>query len=419
MAAVTAARPSWWWAVLHNYLYFLALGLSIPVLPRIISTIVNPDGSPDVSPASSVLGGDVESIDKICTFLCVGFLGSASDVVGRKPLLAWSALGFSLTCLLQASSRTTVVPFYVADLVDGVSSCMNTICQAYVTDASPPERRAVNLGLFQGVSVAGAFILGFPLSAILSAQYGLRAPMYVAAAIGFVNFLIALFLTPESLPKAQRKPKLDVARSNPVGALQRLFRGTPLLRGCTATFALLWLANTCINSQFGNYVNYLFGWGPQESAPLLMLIGVMFLLAPATLVPRLGLKHSIEYGMALFGAGLLFTGLSTTPKAVVGSVLLTSIGCIGTVSLVAFIVNQAAPAERGALLGAVETLQELMEAFGHSGYGRLFALAISEKAVRKLPGVPFLVASTLLLGAVATIKRTFAAFPEAAANYLH
>ena len=33
VAAVAASRPSWWWAVLHNYLYFLALGLAIPVLP--------------------------------------------------------------------------------------------------------------------------------------------------------------------------------------------------------------------------------------------------------------------------------------------------------------------------------------------------------------------------------------------------
>ena len=84
--------------MLHNWLYFLALGLSIPVLPRVISTIVNADGSPDVSPASSVLSGDVEALDKVITFLCVGFLGAASDVLGRKALMAYSALGFACTC---------------------------------------------------------------------------------------------------------------------------------------------------------------------------------------------------------------------------------------------------------------------------------------------------------------------------------
>ena len=111
----------------------------------------------------------------MCTFLCVGFLGALSDVKGRKPLMAYSALGFAATCYLQASAKTNTALLYVADLVDGVSSCMNGVCQAYVADASPPERRAVNIGIFQGLSVAGAFILGFPLSAILSSLYGLRA----------------------------------------------------------------------------------------------------------------------------------------------------------------------------------------------------------------------------------------------------
>ena len=88
--------------MLANWMYFLALGLVIPVLGRVISTVVNPDGSPNVSPASSIVGGDVEALDKICTFLFVGFLGALSDVIGRKPLMAYSALGFSLTCYMQA-----------------------------------------------------------------------------------------------------------------------------------------------------------------------------------------------------------------------------------------------------------------------------------------------------------------------------
>ena len=53
-------RPRRRRALLHNWLYFLALGLAIPVLPRVVSIIVNPDDSPDVSPASSVLSGDIE-----------------------------------------------------------------------------------------------------------------------------------------------------------------------------------------------------------------------------------------------------------------------------------------------------------------------------------------------------------------------
>ena len=104
--------PSRGRAMLANWLYFLALGLVIPVLGRVISTVVNADGSPNVSPASSIVGGDVEALDKICTFLFVGFLGALSDILGRKPLMAYSALGFCLTCYIQvrASALCTAAP---------------------------------------------------------------------------------------------------------------------------------------------------------------------------------------------------------------------------------------------------------------------------------------------------------------------
>jgi len=413
-----SGRPSFWWAVLHNWLYFLALGLSLPVLPRVVSTIVNADGSPNVSPRSSVVGGDIESLDKALTFLFVGSLGALSDVKGRKPLMAYSALGFAFTCLIQATARGTWA-LYLADLVDGVSSCMNAVCQAYVADASPPERRAGNLGIFQGVSVAGAFILGIPLSSVISAAYGLRAPMFAAAAVGLLNFVIAATVTPESLPPRQRAGrKLDLASANPLGALRRLFASTPLLAGSAAAFSLLWLSNTCVTAVFGNFVNHLFGWGPEESGPLLVLIGLVLATAPRLLVPRLGLRRSIQLGTLIYAAGQLATGLAHTPVGVVSSVLLMSVGCIGTVALVAFIANQAPASERGALLGGLETLQELCEAFAHSGYGRLFAFSISNAAPARLPGACFLAASACMLAALGVATRTFALFPEAAAKFL-
>jgi len=52
-AASAPRPPAFQWAVLHNWLYFLSLGLSVPNLPRVISSIVNPDGSPLVSGVGS------------------------------------------------------------------------------------------------------------------------------------------------------------------------------------------------------------------------------------------------------------------------------------------------------------------------------------------------------------------------------
>ena len=130
-----ALKPSFRWAVLHNWLYFMSLGLSIPNLPRLIATLVNPDGSADATPAAVLLSGRVEGVDKILTFLGVGFLGALSDVVGRKPLMAWSALGYATTLLLQATAskdRLGVQALYLADFIDGISSCMSGVAQVWI-----------------------------------------------------------------------------------------------------------------------------------------------------------------------------------------------------------------------------------------------------------------------------------------------
>ena len=195
-------------------------------------------GSAGVSPASILLSGNVEAVDKMLTFLGVGFLSALSDVKGRKALMAWSALGFGLTCLIQATTRS-VGMLYVADLIDGISSCMYPVCMAFVTDASPADKRVVNLGIFQGLSIGGAFILAFPIGGILGKQLGPRVPVLLGAAVQLLNLLLILFVTPESNTRAMRAGRtLDLREANPLGALRKLFNPNPSHRPLTLTLTL-------------------------------------------------------------------------------------------------------------------------------------------------------------------------------------
>ena len=68
-------QVSYAWAVLHNWLYFLSLGLCIPVLPKVIASTVNDDGAAVITSKSARVAGDVEGVDKLLTFLFVGALG--------------------------------------------------------------------------------------------------------------------------------------------------------------------------------------------------------------------------------------------------------------------------------------------------------------------------------------------------------
>ena len=161
---VTAApavwrAPSFYWAVLHNWLYFLSLGMNIPNMQFLVREIVDGKGAQKASATAIALSGRVESVDKLITFLGVGYLAALSDVAGRKALIVWSSLGFALTNFIQANTRSasSLGLLYLADFIDGCTSCMAPVCQAYVADCSHPTERAANLGIFQGLSIGCAF----------------------------------------------------------------------------------------------------------------------------------------------------------------------------------------------------------------------------------------------------------------------
>lgn len=239
-AAAPAApkMPSFYWAVLHNWcapqdtwtllllahpsrrrriplaaeaslaadasplrrtrrLYFLSLGFNLINVQNLVREIVDGAATGKPSATAIALSGRVESVDKILTFLGVGFLAALSDIRGRKPLMAWSSLGFAVTNLIQARTSSSIARLYLADLIDGCSSCMTPVCQAYVTDCSTPAKRAANLGIFQGLSIGCAFILAFPIGGVLGAKHGPRVPLYIAACLQLLNALIIIFITPE------------------------------------------------------------------------------------------------------------------------------------------------------------------------------------------------------------------------------
>ena len=409
---LTKTSPSYSWAILHNWLYFLSLGLCIPVLPRVIAATVNEDGSPRVTTRSARVGGDVEGLDKLLTFFFVGTLGALSDVVGRTPLIALSALGYLATILVQARA-TRVAHFFVADAIDGMTSCMNAVCGAYVADATAAAgggAQAAALGLFQGLSTGGAFCVGFPVSGLLSKGGKSRRPMYVAAALQALNAFLALFVTPESTTPKERKAKqVKRADCNPFGSLAKLDfdrRGPSLLRAAALAFGLVWLGNLALNATFVNFVNARFGWGPQQSGPLLVLVGLMLAVVPRLVVPRLGVETAIKAGCLVYALGFVLAGTARSGRAFVASIAVCGLGCVAVPALTALVASQAPEGDRGAVLGGLQTLQELVSAAGYPLYGRLLAAGLRPQSPVG-PGAPFFAAALVLVGAAAYAHAAF------------
>jgi len=435
--AAAIATPSMYWAVLHNWLYYLSLGFNAVNIPYMIREIV--DGNPNAkpSPQSIALSGNVEAVDKILTFGGVAFLAALSDKHGRKPLIAWSSFGFAITNLVQAfagrapTTGASKTLLYLADLVDGCSSCMSPVCQAYVADCSGSgagSSLASNLGIFQGISIGGAFVFAFPIGGLLGAKFGPRLPILMAAGFQVLNGLLAIFVTPESNnPQNRIHKKILFSDVNPITGLQKLFgigsksfgssigssNSRSLLRTASLTYLCLSMARGALDAQFVNYSNIRFGWTQAQAGPVLVMTGLMLAIVPRILIPLLGMQRAINGGILVVGLGLSSAGLVAKSAQFVGSIGIVSIGFVAIPALMALLANLAPPGQSGALLGAVGSMSELSGAISSSMYATLLAtfattttaststgmLSTIQSALPDIPGMHFLVgASFCLLG---------------------
>lgn len=406
----SSKTPSIYWAVLHNWLYFLSLGFNLVNIKFLVREIVDGDAKASPSAKAIALSGKVESVDKLLTFAGIGFLSALSDKLGRKPLMAWSAFGFMLTNLIQARARSSIALLYLADFIDGCSSCMLPLCQAFIADVSPPDKLAANLGIFQGLSAGGAFIFAFPIGGILGAKFGPRLPLLIAAGIQLLNAIIILFVTPES-NTSKARATFNFKEANPIRGLVRLFGNAPILRTVSILVFLASLARSSLDAQFSNYSSIRYGWTQAQSGPVLVMVGLMLAVAPRILVPLLGLRNAISYGLLVLAAGLIGAGLAPTPLIFTGSIALVSIGCVCLPALQAVLVGLAEPGQRGALLGAVGSVNELTGGIGSTLYATVLARFTAEDAPLPLPGMHFFVGASFLLVAWGIAMRGFSSMP--------
>jgi DHA1 family tetracycline resistance protein-like MFS transporter len=372
----------------------LALGIILPVLPKLVEDFLHGD----TAKAAEVFGV-FGTVWALMQFVCSPLLGSISDRFGRRPVILLSNFGLGFDYILMAVAPT-ISWLFVGRVISGITGASFSTAGAYIADVTPPERRAAGFGMV-GAAWGLGFVLGPAVGGVLG-QISPRLPFWVAAALTLVNAMYGLFILPESLSRDQRKP-FAWARANPVGSL-RLLRSHVELLGLAGVGFLYYLAHQVLQSVFVLYAGFRYQWNERTVGLTLAVVGLCSAIVQGGLVrrvvPRIGERRALLIGLGCGVIGMAIFGLAATgPAFLVGVPVLAIQGFYGP-SAQGLMTRRVGPTSQGELQGANTSLMGVAGLIGPGLFTMIFARAIAPDATWALPGAPFLVASALLLGAV-------------------
>jgi len=387
----------------------LALGIMVPVLPRLVRDMVGGDTA-----HAARMCGLFGSAWALMQFLCSPLVGALSDRFGRRPIALISNFGQGLDYFFMALAPS-ISWLFVGRIISGITAASVSVGGAYIADITPPERRAKAFGLL-GAAFNLGFIIGPAIGGFLG-SYGPRVPFFVAGACSLLNAVYGYFVLPESLPMGRRAP-LSWKKTNPLASFVLLGSHPMLIRlGLVAVFANV--ASEALPHVSVLYTDYRYGWSAQTvgfiitTASLCSVAVQLFLVGPA--VRRLGEGRVLQTSMLLGALGLAIYGAAWSGSIYGLGILASALwGAAGPVhqSLMTRYIRED---QQGSLQGAQSSLWGVAGLIGPGIFTSVFADAISKDAVvPNMPGAPFFLASIFLLIGVFLARGVRTAHPAQA-----
>jgi MFS family permease len=302
----------------------------------------------------------------LCQLVSGPVLGRTSDRIGRKPMLLVSQVG-TLIGLLVMASATSLAMIFVGRVIDGCTAGNLSLAQAWIADHTKPEERAKSFALI-GIAFGLGFFLGPSVTGYLS-QYGLRAPIYAAAAMSATSILCTATLLRTVRPGAG-----STGDAGPAGrrlgvfewsAYARYFR-QPVLGRLLAQFFAFAFAFATFTSGFALFAERTLVWhgkpfGPREVGYLFAYAGFLGIILQGGLIGRLvarfGERPLSTAGFLAMSAAYLLLGVvdHVGPLVVVATLAAFGQGVLRP-TLTSLVSRCARADEQGVVLGLTQSL---------------------------------------------------------------
>jgi DHA1 family tetracycline resistance protein-like MFS transporter len=377
----------------------LAMGVIIPVLPKLVASFYGGD-----LVRTSAVYGWFGTVFMLMQFLWSPLLGALSDRFGRRPIVLLSNLGLGLDYIVMALAQSVPLLF-VGRVISGITAASVTTASAYIADVTPAEKRAAAFGML-GAAFGLGFIVGPALGGLLG-SIDPRLPFWAAGGLSLLNFLYGVFVLPESLPP-EKRGRFEWKRANPIGAFTML-RSHPELAALAIVVFLQNLAHVVYPSTFVLYADYRYHWDERTVGFTLAAVGVLTAVIQGGLikgiVAALGERRTLLLGLALGSLGTLGYGLAPEGWIFWAVMPLASFWGVAGPAMQSIMSQHVSAQEQGRLQGAIMSLAAVAGILGPNLFTLSFAHFISPAARWQVPGASFLLAALVLAVALAVALR--------------
>src|SRR6202453_1582203 len=332
-----------------------ALGLIMPILPKLVESFVNNDTA-----SAARIFGLFGTAWALMQFVCSPILGALSDRFGRRPVVLLSNFGLGCDYVLMALAPT-LSWLFAGRVISGITAASIPTANAYIADVTPEDQRAAKFGML-GAAFGLGFIIGPAIGGFLGG-YGLRYPFWASAVLSLANALYGFFVLPESLPKARRSP-FSVKRAHPLGAL-KLLRSHPELAGLALALFLNYNAHESLPSMYVLYTDYRYHFSPQLTGYAFAGVGIGSTIVSAFLISlaikKLGEVRTLYLGWLCGLAGFATLAVAPTTATSLISIPLLSLWGLGSPAMQSLMTRRVDKSAQGQLQGA------MMSMFGVAG----------------------------------------------------
>jgi len=325
--------------------------------------------------ASGTQVGLLITVYSIAQFFLAPIWGRLSDRVGRRPILIFGLLGSAASYLVFAYANTLALLF-ISRIMAGIGGATVPVAQAYISDITPPEKRAGNLGLI-GAAFGLGFIFGPALGGVL-APIAQEAPGLAAAALCFGNGVLAVFLLPESLSREEKEER--DRRLAPISLRDfRIALTSPTTARILLLSFLFTIAFAAMQPTFPLFGSLRFGLNERSVGYLFAFLGTISAIMQGglvrRLVPLLGETRLIQLSGLPFVVGLLAIAYAPSMGVLLVGLALLAVGFGGTLPSIVSLLSRVAPDQlQGSVLGIGQSVGSLARIVGPTLAGVVYDL---------------------------------------------